>query len=263
MTSCEFSVIKYVPDIVKFEPVNIGISLLDKKNKKMHNKYITNFELFFKRLGVEKIHGFEKSFENYKKTVDVDSEDYLWKLHNGFHGSVFYSEPVLVDSESIDQTMQQLYNKMISLSEKESGRLESISIIKIKSRTKYYIIKLDFPKNTYHEKYAVPIVSEFPPIHDFAFTKNDELINTIDVFNFNATDFISSIRLFFYDIKAIIMSEKFPNYKPFLFSTLGYNEKRMHKDTEKPIEAIGRKKIPIIQPDSQEKVLQEIRSTIV
>ena len=47
MAECEFSVIKYVPDIVRFEPVNIGISLLDKQNKKIHNKYMTNFHEFF------------------------------------------------------------------------------------------------------------------------------------------------------------------------------------------------------------------------
>ncbi len=65
MSECEFSVIKYVPDIVRFEPVNIGIILLDKQNKKIHVKYVTNFNELFTRLGVEKIHGLEKSFGNF------------------------------------------------------------------------------------------------------------------------------------------------------------------------------------------------------
>ena len=91
----------------------------------MHSKYITNFNEFFRRLGVEKIHGLERSFENYKPLLEVDANDYLWKLHESFHGSVFYSEPIRVNAKkNIDITLQHVFDKMISVPEKKtnSGR---------------------------------------------------------------------------------------------------------------------------------------------
>jgi len=262
MTNCEFSVIKYVPDIAKFEPVNIGIALLDKKNKKMHNKYITNFDAFFKRLGEEKIHGFERSFENYKPVVNVKSQDYLWKLHDSFHGSIFYSEPVMIDSDANEITLQRLYNKMISIPEQEKISEAIASIKYIKTKTRDYIRKLQFPEDAVHEKYKISGLIEFPQRRDFAFIKNKQLLNTIDVFNFTSSDIIDSVRLFLYDIMAIISSEKYPQNKPIIFGTSISKEYPISKSVMTSMDTFEKRKIPIILPSRQKEILQEIRERV-
>jgi len=260
MIDCEFSVIKYIPDIVRFEPVNIGIALLDKQNKKMHNKYITNFNAFFKRLGVDNIHGLERSFENYKPVLEVDTTDYLWKLHDSFHGSIFYAEPITVTSQNIDITLQLVFDKMISITQKQQDMKEIISVSLAKTKIRQYIEKLTFPKNSYSEKYQIDVFSGIPQTRDFAFMKNDELINTIDVFNFSDNAIFDSLKLFIYEIRAIISSTKYPKNQPLIFGTLPIIKAKLSSTINQSIEFLNMNKIPIINPELQEQKIQEIRS---
>ncbi len=262
MTECEFSVIKYVPDIVRFEPVNIGISLLDKQNKKIHNKYMANFDEFFKRLGVEKIHGLERSFENYKPVLQVESIDYLWQLHDSFHGSIFYSEPIKVNTKEIDITLQQVFDKMISVPDKKQILEEFISVTKIRTKLKQHIQKLKFPEKTCEEKFEIDTISGIPQIRDFAFMNDDELVNTIDIFNFSESSLFESFKLFLYEMKALIESEKYKRNKPLIFSTIKLTENELSNTAKQSIEYINMNKIPIIHPEFQEEKIQEIRSSI-
>lgn len=262
MLNCEFSVIKYVPDIVRFEPVNIGIALLDKQNKKTHNKYITNFNAFFKRLGVENIHGLEQSFENYKPVLEVDTDDYLWKLHDSFHGSVFYSEPIKVTATNMDITLQQVFDKMISIPEKKIDFKETVSIPAVKTKIKQYVEKLKFPENTFQERYEINTYSRLPQTRDFAFMKNNELINTIDVFNFSDSTVFNVLKLFLYEIIAIVTSAKYPQHKPLIFGTTTIRKGELSPAANQSIEYVNLHKIPIINPEYQEQKIREIYSKI-
>ncbi len=262
MTECEFSVIKYVPDIVRFEPVNVGIALLDKENKKMHNKYIRNFSAFFDRLGVEKINGFEHSFENYKSIVNVDNSDYLWKLHDSFQGSMFYSEPTKIKSDTIDATLQQIFNKMISIPEKEISVKEQISVNVIKTKIKRHITKLKFPEKSYKERYEIIPETKIPQTRDFAFLKEDELINTIDIFTFSSTGLLDNLKLFLYEIDAIMKSKISQNNQPLIFSTKPINAYEKSRSVHQSIEYLHMSKISIIYPDKQEEMIQKIRNNI-
>lgn len=262
MANFEFSVIKYVPDIVRFEPVNIGISLLDKQNKKMHNKYITNFNAFFKRLGVDNIYGLERSFENYKPILDVDNDDYLWKLHDSFHGSIFYSEPMTISVKDVDITLQQVFDKMISIPKGKIDIKETVSITTIRTKVKNYVAKLKFPENTYQEKFEIENPYGIPLIRDFAFMKNNELINTIDVFNFSETGTYDSLKLFLYEIKAIVSSTKHPKNKPLIFGTTSIQHAELSHTSKQSVELVNMHEIQIISPEYQEETIQKIHSMI-
>jgi hypothetical protein len=262
MIECEFSVIKYVPDIARFEPVNIGISLLDKQNKNMHNKYITNFNAFFKRLGVENIHGLERSFENYRPLLTVDSADYLWKLHDSFHGSVFYSEPIKINAKEIEITLQQVFNKMISIPEKRQEVKEGITIPFIRTKIRQYIEKWKFPEKTYREKYEIQALSGIPQMRDFAFIKDEELVNTIDVVNFTEGGVFDTLKLFLHEIKDLVLSEKYPRNRPLVFGTMPIDKQKASRITKQSIEYMNMNSIPIISPNQQEEIIQKIRSTL-
>lgn len=263
MTECEFSVIKYVPDIVQFEPVNIGIALLDKQNKKIHSKYMTNFNGFFKRLGVEKIHGLERSFENYEPVLEIESNDYLWQLHDSFHGSIFYSEPIKIHAKEIDITLQKVFDKMISIPDKKQILDEQVSVVKIKTRLKQHIEKLKFPEKSYGEKFEIDTISGIPQIRDFAFMNNDTLINTIDIFDFSENNVFQSFKLFLYEIKALFKSEKYKKNKPLIFSATPQSNDKLSNIAKQSIKHINMNKIPIIYPESQEEKMQEIRTCIL
>ena len=117
MSNCEFSVIKYVHDIEKFEPVNIGIIMIDKETKLLYRKYITNFEGMYKRLGVKRLDGLKKSLKGRKAVKKVDCQDTLHVMHGSIVGHTIHSKPVWIKSTNVDKTIQRLFNKMISVKE--------------------------------------------------------------------------------------------------------------------------------------------------
>ena len=118
MSEYEFSVIKYVINSARFEPVNIGVALLDKKNKILYRRFITNFDELFRRIGVKHLNGFEKSFENYEsveKNVEIDALD---KWHNSFPDSISCSKPRPISIKNIDGDFVKLFDINISVKDR-------------------------------------------------------------------------------------------------------------------------------------------------
>ncbi len=261
MQECEFSVIKYVPNAVRFEPVNIGIALLDKKNRRLHNRHITNFREFFKRLGVETIRGLEKSFENYKPVLDVDGDDHLWKLHDSFHGSVFYSEPVKIQAKSIDAALQDVFDKMISVHGTRQPAGEAASVRQTKAQIKNHVRRLSFPENSYLEKYPIDAM-EIPQTRDFAFMRGEKLVNTIDVINFASNAVVDSLTLFLYEIKAIASSRKYPDNTPLVFSASRLRTQNLPTKTRQSIDLLRGDGIRIVDPAQQPGAIKKIREDV-
>lgn len=257
MTECEFSVIKYVPDIARFEPVNIGIALLDKKNKQMYNKYITNFNGFFKRLGVEKINGLEASFKNYRPASYVDSTNYLWDLHHSFHGSVMYSEPIRIDVQDVSAAVQQVFDNMISIHEKQEAAKDAANVTATKIRIRKHIKNMCFPENSYKEKFGLAIKPGMPQIRrDFAFVRGRELRDTINVFDLSKRAVSDGLKLFWYEMRTIRQSEKYKKSKPWIFSTAPV-------EYEKLADSQIADQDTIVDPRHQKEKLEEIRSSLI
>ena len=118
MLDYEFSVLKYIISSVRDEPVNIGVALLDKKNKILYRRFVTNYDELFKRIGVKHLNGFEISFENYKaveKNVDIDVLD---RWHNSYPDSISCSKPIPIQVKNIDDTLKKLFDINTSVKDK-------------------------------------------------------------------------------------------------------------------------------------------------
>ena len=116
MSNYEFLTVQYVSDLVKFEPVNIGIILVDRKNKTLYRKYITNFDELFRRIGVKTINGLEQSFYKYVRVEDVTDENILYTMYESPQGSIRYSKPVPIKSDDdVCTIIHRVFGKMISI----------------------------------------------------------------------------------------------------------------------------------------------------
>ena len=116
MSNYEFLTVQYVSDLVKFEPVNIGIILVDRKNKTLYRKYITNFDELFRRIGVKTINGLKKSFDNYVRVEDVTDENILYTMYESQLDSIHYSKPVPIKSDDdVCTIIHRVFGKMISI----------------------------------------------------------------------------------------------------------------------------------------------------
>ena len=262
MANCEFSVIKYVPSIVRFEPVNIGIALIDKEKKQLYNKFIHNFDELFSRLGVSNIHGLKKSFEEYNPVINVESDDFLQKIHSSFHGSMTYSEPTKITTDDIDNTLDRIFTQMISINKKEQIRNESTSVKKIKKNIQSYFSLLRLPKENYCKEYEISKLN-IPQTRQFAFLKNNKLLHTIDIFDFLDNQIHSSLKLFMYDIVTIMESKHYPDNKPHIFSANSPELTDISDNTKQLVDLLNAKKIEIVYPDAHQEKLDEIKASII
>ena len=115
MSNYEFSVVKFVINIARDEPVNIGLILIDKKNKTLYRRFITNFDELFKRVGVGVINGFEQSFKNYKsveKNINVDVLDIQYRHQ---YTSTHYTKPTPIKIKNIKEDFDKLFNVIMSI----------------------------------------------------------------------------------------------------------------------------------------------------
>ena len=263
MTNCEFCVIKYISDIARFEPINIGIALLDKKKKQLHNKFITNFNDLFLRLGTKHIHGLEKSFEGYNPKISVESEDHLWKLYDGFHGNVFYSKPTKIISKEIDVTLDRVFNKMISIKVINSNASDHVSVLKLQKTIRDYFSQFNLSSANYCEGFNIEDTIEIPQTRQFAFLKEGQLHHTIDTFNFLDNKIHIFLLLFMHDMNAIANSEFHNKNKPYIFSTTNVDLKNFPDRFAKYINLLAKKNITIINPENHQEKLEEIKECVV
>ena len=260
MVNCEFCIIKYAPDMVRFEPVNIGIALMDKEKKLLHNRFITNFDELFARLGTDKVHGLKQSFENYLPVMPIESTEHLQKLHEGFHGSVSYSKPIKIASDQIHTVLDQIFDKMISI--KEEPNVREYSIRKIKKTIQEYFSQFNLPNENYCEQYDIKDV-DIPQIRQFAFLKEGQLHHTIDAFNFANAQINNSLQLFMYDVGAIAESTRHSDNKPHVFSAESTDSGDITKRTRKNIDLLLKKNIDVVSPENHLEKLDEIKEQMI
>ena len=112
----EFSVAKLVVNGVRFEPVNIGVLLLDKTNKILYSRYITNFDELLKRTNVKNLGGLEMLLKTYPRVHRNINIDVLNKLHNPIdHDSIMFSKPKPVSIKNVDKDFETLFDTVISI----------------------------------------------------------------------------------------------------------------------------------------------------
>ena len=253
MPSCEYSVIKYVPDIVRFEPVNIGVSLVDREGRVARNRFITDFGPLFARLGTRRINGLERSFQSLAPEVAVDDEDHLWRMHERFNGSIFYSEPATVEMPAGRPALEKIFDRMISVKAGPRGRPRSrASTIR---RAVGSFCRSRLPSSAFSGPYAVPTESDLEPVRDFAFFRDGRILYTIDVLDGRAHA-RHLIKLFLYEIDAMNAGAG-RGAKPYIFAPSGPGRPRgLHAGL------LDRRNVTVVPPERHSEVLEGIRSAL-
>ncbi len=122
MTWLTYSVVKFVPDPVKDERVNIGVIVSDDE-RQFATKFIDNFELLKERysiLGIDLLKSIVSSYDVNLRDRKRSLED----LHKSSlkNNRIWVESPRATNSASIEEAVSEIYSQMISIPEKQDGR---------------------------------------------------------------------------------------------------------------------------------------------
>ncbi|MCH8034900.1 MAG: DUF3037 domain-containing protein [Bacteroidetes bacterium] len=172
MGTFSYVVAKYIPDIVKNEPINVGILVQSEKNTE--GKFIENFRPLAARYRDVNIKALKGILDSSRGIHEIKSKNHLKKLEVDFQFHLVFSEPNGIVAGTTKDALNKLYDKFISIDPKRAFR-KTISRIQLQSMMSSEIRqKLD--RNWVIRKHPV----EGPKDHfefDFAFkVKADSLV---------------------------------------------------------------------------------------
>ncbi len=145
MTSYNFIIAKFVPDIVKNEPVNIGIIIHSPEEKTSYGRFIENF-----RPLSGKYHNFNVSLlkdvlEGFRGKYKVDSLNYLEELTNNFSYHLVFTQPSGIIAGTPEQALNKLYEEYISIEVKKIMH-KALTRFQLRSWVKTKIIETEMTR---------------------------------------------------------------------------------------------------------------------
>lgn len=140
MSNYGFVVAKYVPDIEKFEPVNVGV-LVKTGEKTFEGKFIENFRTLSGRYPDSNINSLKSVVEGFAGKYEVDSKDFLNELSNEYKSHLVFSKPSGIVAGTSKSAINQLFESFISIGGKTRlsrplTRLQLLSVARKEITTK-------------------------------------------------------------------------------------------------------------------------------
>jgi len=132
MATYSYVVAKYIPDIVKNEPVNVGILVQSGENA-IEGKFIENFRPLAMRYRDVNIKALKGILDSSRGVSNVKSGDHLKKLEVDFQYHLIFSEPNGIVSGTPKQALAKLYDMFISIEPKRTTHHRAISRIQLQS----------------------------------------------------------------------------------------------------------------------------------
>ncbi len=113
-----YTVVKFIPDPVKDERVNIGVIVSD-DNGLCGTRFINNFEILEKRYSIEDADLLKEIISSYDANLRNNKQD-LKDLHNRSTKDhrIKIESPRATNSASIEEAVSEIYSQMISIPEK-------------------------------------------------------------------------------------------------------------------------------------------------
>ena len=107
---CYYSVIKYLPDVIKNEPRNIGIVILSEKTKETKMKFV---KILINKLGVSANNFDIEIIQKYIMDFEtrILNAEFLEKHSSDLRGKIQFSEPRMIYSQNIENQEIKLQNK--------------------------------------------------------------------------------------------------------------------------------------------------------
>lgn len=254
MPKYRFSTIKLVPDLVRDEPINIGVVLHDLEKKVAYHKITENWAEVRRRTridGMPELGGISES-----GAVPVDDE-YLDKLsHKQFQDSLVITEPVPVAAnDAVESTLSRLFQSQISLPDPRS---HSTKISKIVDEA---VKAAEFPAGSCKSKYTFSGVvesKEFP----YVFLKGKAPHTGIFYLSLDNARAPDDVRARMFDIHRIRESPECDvSFEAFCVQDRGkvLHEKSHVRDS---ISLSKKFNLPVVYRDEAEDELRRIRSAV-
>lgn len=178
MTTYSYVIARFVPDMVKNEPINVGV-LLQSDNKKIEGKFIENFRTLAMRYHDVNVKALQGIFDSFRGSHEVNNYDHLEKLSTDFQYQLLFTRPTAIVAGTPQQAMEKLYEKFISVEPKKRIK-KSLTRIQLRSLVRTQIEEKKFERKWFIPKHIV----KGPKDHfefDFAFKngKVSDLLHTI------------------------------------------------------------------------------------
>jgi len=197
---CRYYVMKYIPDEMLNEPVNIGIILQSKKDGEFVSHFINKQQKTRNHLG--EIATLHLMIERIKGQISQSNENIIETLSKNYEGRILFTEPRGTLAKDIHEHVDTLFHRFIHSTETISPK----EIIK-----KEHMIRKTW--NHVNEKYQGNVMKNFPVIgaiteysYDFVWKDEKLILQTLsfndknpldrtELFDWNAMDAVNSDRL--------------------------------------------------------------------
>lgn len=191
---CKYSVVKYVADEVRNEPINVGIILQDKDNQHSNCRFITRFsrirtadeEPAFLRNVIDKIRG-----ENLKEAKIDD-------LVTKYTGKIRLSPPRVTLADDLHKEVEILFDRFVSI-EKQPIKIERpITLTTVKQNMWNY-----FKKSKTPVKRDIMVKGKNSKF-TYHFLIEDDRKHLIHSISYNALNALKATKLFDWSVRDII-----------------------------------------------------------
>jgi len=145
MTTYNFVVARFIPDLIKNEPVNIGIIVNDSENNKSFGRFVENFRPLISRYRDSNIGALRDIIETFRGDNKLESKKYLEELSKNFQYQLRFTEPRAIKAGMPSQAMELLYNQYISIESKIRQR-KILTKIELRSMITKGIQQINFEK---------------------------------------------------------------------------------------------------------------------
>ena len=177
-----YTVAKFIPDPIKYEPVNVGVIVCNDDGQK-ETKFITNFDFLKTRYSVAGIDLFEDILNSFdtntkksKKSLKTISED------SKRNHRMEIEPPRVINSQSMKSAVNELYKQMISIPAKR--HLEAISLV---STVRQMVAKkIKIQKEHVRRKHSIQGKTAKTE-YDFVFG-NGKISDVLQVISFDVAD---------------------------------------------------------------------------
>lgn len=123
MPTFNYVIAKFVPDLVRNEPINIGVIVHDSKNKIATGKFIDNFRALAQRYHNVNVSALKGILSSFTGSYKIDSANYLSKLGKEFQYQLVFAEPSGIVAGTPEQALSEIYGRFISIDTKRQKRI--------------------------------------------------------------------------------------------------------------------------------------------
>ena len=115
MNTYNFVVARFVPDLIRNEPINVGIIVNDSKTHKSFGRFVENFRPLINRYKDCNIAALKTIIETFRGEHESDSKVSLEKFSKNNQYQLRFTEPRAIRSEDHLQAIESLYKRYISI----------------------------------------------------------------------------------------------------------------------------------------------------